>query len=60
VVWQGTAGNRCPYADQADFSGPIGIGTWWAEHSNAKITGLNDRREDEISVGEVERIAIRV
>jgi len=27
-----------------------------AGHSNAKITGLNDRRKDEISVGEVDRI----
>jgi integrase/recombinase XerD len=29
-----------------------------ARHSNAKTTGLYDRRNDDISVGEVERIAI--
>jgi integrase/recombinase XerD len=27
-------------------------------HSNAKATGLYDRRNDDISVGEVERIGI--
>jgi hypothetical protein len=27
-------------------------------HSNAKTTGLYDRRNDDISVGEVERIGI--
>ena len=29
-----------------------------AGHSNAKNTGLYDRRNDDISVGEVERIRI--
>jgi hypothetical protein len=29
-----------------------------AGQSNAKTTGLNDRRNDDISVGEVERIGI--
>jgi integrase/recombinase XerD len=29
-----------------------------AGHSNAKTTGVYDRRNDEISVGEVERIGI--
>jgi integrase/recombinase XerD len=29
-----------------------------AGHSNAKTTGLYDRRNDDISVGEVERIGI--
>jgi len=29
-----------------------------AGHSNAKTTGLYDRRNDNVSVGEVERIAI--
>jgi hypothetical protein len=29
-----------------------------AGHSNAKTTGLYDRRSDEISLDEVERIAI--
>ena len=29
-----------------------------AAHSNAKTTGLYDRRNDAISVGEVERIGI--
>jgi hypothetical protein len=29
-----------------------------AGHSNAKTTGLHDRRNDEVSVGEVERIGI--
>jgi hypothetical protein len=31
-----------------------------AGHSNAKTTGLYDRRNDDISVGEVERIQVRV
>jgi hypothetical protein len=29
-----------------------------AGHSNAKLTSLYDRRNDDISVGEVERIGI--
>jgi integrase/recombinase XerD len=29
-----------------------------AGHSNAKTTGLYDRRNDDVSVGEVERIGI--
>jgi hypothetical protein len=29
-----------------------------AGHSNAKTTGLYDRRNDDISIGEVERIGI--
>jgi integrase/recombinase XerD len=29
-----------------------------AGHSNAKTTGLNDRRNDDASIGEVERIGI--
>jgi integrase/recombinase XerD len=29
-----------------------------AEHSNAKTTGLYDRRNDDISVGKVEHVGI--
>ena len=31
-----------------------------AGHSNAKTTALYDRRNDDISVGEVERVGIRL
>jgi hypothetical protein len=38
--------------------GRIGVAQRMAGHSNAKTTGLYDRRNDDISVGEVERIGI--
>ena len=38
------------------------VETWegwrFAGHANAKTTGLYDRRNDEISVGEIEKIGI--
>src|SRR5271156_5541250 len=38
--------------------GRIEVAQRMAGHSNAKTTGLYDRRNDDISVGEVERIGI--
>ena len=38
--------------------GRIEVAQLMAGHSNAKTTGLYDRRNDDISVGEVERIGI--
>jgi hypothetical protein len=36
--------------------GRIEVAQRMAGHSNAKTTGLYDRRNDDVSVGEVERI----
>jgi integrase/recombinase XerD len=38
--------------------GRIEVAQRMAGHSNAKTTGLYDRRNDDVSVGEVERIGI--
>jgi len=38
--------------------GRIKVAQRMAGHSNAKTTGLYDRRNDDVSVGEVERIGI--
>ena len=38
--------------------GELEIAQKMAGHSNAKTTGLYDRRNDDVSVGEVERIGI--
>jgi site-specific recombinase XerD len=44
--------------DYLTNGGRIEVAQRMAGHSNAKITGLYDRRNDDISVGEVERIGI--
>ena len=44
--------------DYLTNGGRIEVAQRMAEHSNAKTTGLYDRRNDDISVGEVERIGI--
>src|SRR5208282_3677067 len=44
--------------DYLTNGGRIEIAQRMAGHSNAKTTGLYDRRNDDISVGEVERIGI--
>ena len=44
--------------DYLTNGGRIGVAQRMAGHSNAKTTGLYDRRNDDISVGEVERIGI--
>jgi integrase/recombinase XerD len=44
--------------DYLTNGGRIEVAQKMAGHSNAKTTGLYDRRNDDISVGEVERIGI--
>jgi len=44
--------------DYLTNGGRIEVAQRMAGHSNAKTTGLYDRRSDDISVGEVERIGI--
>jgi integrase len=44
--------------DYLTNAGRIEVAQRMAGHSNAKTTGLYDRRNDDISVGEVERIGI--
>jgi integrase/recombinase XerD len=44
--------------DYLTNGGRIEVAQRMAGHSNAKTTGLYDRRNDEVSVGEVERIGI--
>jgi integrase/recombinase XerD len=44
--------------DYLTNGGRIEVAQRMAGHSNAKKTGLYDRRNDDISVGEVERIGI--
>jgi integrase/recombinase XerD len=44
--------------DYLTNGGRIEVVQRMAGHSNAKTTGLYDRRNDDISVGEVERIGI--
>ena len=44
--------------DYLTNGGRIAVAQRMAGHSNAKTTGLYDRRNDDISVGEVERIGI--
>jgi integrase len=44
--------------DYLTNGGRIGVAQRLAGHPNAKTTGLYDRRNDDISVGEVERIGI--
>ncbi len=44
--------------DYLTNGGHIEVAQRMAGHSNAKTTGLYDRRNDDISVGEVERIGI--
>jgi integrase len=44
--------------DYLTNGGRIGVARQMAGHSNAKTTRLYDRRNDDISVGEVERIGI--
>jgi integrase/recombinase XerD len=44
--------------DYLTNGGRIEVAQRMAGHSNAKITGVYDRRNDEVSVGEVERIRI--
>jgi integrase/recombinase XerD len=44
--------------DYLKNGGRIEVAQQMANHANAKTTGLYDRRNDEISVGQVERIGI--
>ena len=44
--------------DYLTNGGRIEVAQKMAGHSNAKTTGLYDRRNDDISVGEVEKIGI--
>jgi integrase/recombinase XerD len=44
--------------DYRTNGGRIEVAQKMAGHSNAKTTGLYDRRNDDISVGEVEKIGI--
>jgi integrase len=44
--------------DYLTNGGRIEVAQHMAGHSNARTTGLYDRRHDDISVGEVERIGI--
>ena len=44
--------------DYLTNGGRIEVEQRMAGHSNAKTTGLYDRRNDDISVGEVEKIGI--
>ena len=44
--------------DYLTNGGRIEVAQRMAGHANAKTTGLYDRRNDDISVGEVERIGI--
>jgi integrase/recombinase XerD len=44
--------------DYLTNDGRIEVAQRMAGHSNAKTTGLYDQRNDDISVGEVERIGI--
>ncbi len=44
--------------DYLTSGGRIEVAQRMAGHSNAKTTGLYDRRNDDVSVGEVERIGI--
>jgi integrase len=44
--------------DYLTNGGRIEVAQRMAGHSNAKTTGLYDRRDDDVSVGEVERIGI--
>jgi hypothetical protein len=43
---------------RSSSGGHIEVAQRMAGHSNAKTTGLYDRRNDDVSVGEVERIGI--
>jgi len=44
--------------DYLTNGGKLEIAQRMAGHSNAKTTGLYDRRNDDISIGEVERVGI--
>lgn len=44
--------------DYLTNGGRVEVAQRMAGHSNAKTTGLYDRRNDDVSVGEVERIGI--
>jgi integrase len=44
--------------DYLTNGGRIEVAQRMAAHSNAETTGLYDRRNDDVSVGEVERIGI--
>ncbi len=44
--------------DYLTNGGRIEVAQRMANHANSKTTGLYDRRNDDISVGEVERIGI--
>lgn len=44
--------------DYLTNGGRIEVAQRMTGHSNAKTTGLYDRRNDDVSVGEVERIGI--
>jgi integrase len=44
--------------DYLTNGGRIEVAQTMAGHSNAKTTGLYDRRNDDVNVGEVERIGI--
>jgi integrase/recombinase XerD len=44
--------------DYLTNGGRIEVAQRMAAHSNAETTGLYDRRNDDVSVGEVERIEI--
>jgi integrase len=46
------------FTDYLTNGGRIEVAPRMAGHSNAKTTGLYERRKDDISVGEVERIGI--
>jgi integrase/recombinase XerD len=50
-----------PYSVRLDYltnGGRIEVAQRMAGHSNAKTTGHYDRRDDDVSVGEAERIGI--
>ena len=49
---------RRAYCVIFEINGRIEVAQKMAGHSNAKTTSLYDRRNDDISVGEVERIGI--
>ena len=51
-------GRATGITDYLTNGGKLEIAQRMAGHSNAKTTGLYDRRNDDISVGEVERIGI--
>jgi hypothetical protein len=54
----GRAGERAVWRFLECFTVNIRSKNTRAAHSNAKATGLYDRRSDDISAGEVERIGI--